>query len=202
MTGTRADVSGPMKAILEELQALIARIPQARGEAWPRPGPGGRGYGEHPVCVLRTERQGVARDRRGRAGVHRPHHGLRSAAAGPQPGRGRRGRTGDGGGRGTPPGPAEPLPGGARGVVVEASPCADKVVFYNSGTEATMYAIRAARAYSGKTKVAVFVGSYHGAHDYVLARAEPSESPDGLETLPLGHTFSAKAKYSMAAARI
>lgn len=71
-------------------------------------------------------------------------------------------------------------------LLVEASPCADKVVFTNSGTEATMYAIRAARAYTGKTKIAVFDGGYHGSHDYVLVRAdgdsprtEPTFSPMG-----------------------
>jgi glutamate-1-semialdehyde 2,1-aminomutase len=42
------------------------------------------------------------------------------------------------------------------------------VIFCNTGTEATMYAIRAARAFTGKAKIAVFEGSYHGAHDYVL----------------------------------
>ena len=39
-------------------------------------------------------------------------------------------------------------------LLVEASPCAEKVVFCNSGTEATMYAIRAARAFTGKNKIA------------------------------------------------
>ena len=65
-------------------------------------------------------------------------------------------------------------------LLVEASPCAEKVVFCNTGTEATMYAIRAARAYTGRSKIAVFDGSYHGAHDYVLVRAadeSPREAP-------------------------
>lgn len=57
-------------------------------------------------------------------------------------------------------------------LVVEASPCAEAVVFCNSGTEATLYAIRAARAFTRRTKIAVFEGSYHGAHDYVLVQAE------------------------------
>lgn len=65
-------------------------------------------------------------------------------------------------------------------LVVDASPCAEQVVFANSGTEATMYAVRAARAYSGKTKIAMFDGGYHGAHDYVLVNAHrdsPRTSP-------------------------
>lgn len=53
-------------------------------------------------------------------------------------------------------------------LLVEASPCADSVVFCNSGTEATMYAVRVARAFTNKPKVAMFEGGYHGAHDYCL----------------------------------
>ena len=37
-------------------------------------------------------------------------------------------------------------------LLIEASPCGEKAVFCNTGTEATMYAIRAARAFTGKTK--------------------------------------------------
>ncbi len=57
-------------------------------------------------------------------------------------------------------------------IVKEASPCADHVVFCNSGSEATMFAIRAARAFSGKQKVGLFDGSYHGAHDYALVKVD------------------------------
>ena len=63
-------------------------------------------------------------------------------------------------------------------LLVEASPSAEKVMFCNSGTEATMYAIRAARAYTGKTKIAFFDGSYHGAHDYALHIVEPKSPRD------------------------
>lgn len=44
----------------------------------------------------------------------------------------------------------------------------DKVRFTNSGTEATMHAIRVARAYTGREKILKFEGTYHGVHDYVL----------------------------------
>lgn len=50
--------------------------------------------------------------------------------------------------------------------LVEAIPCADAVTFTNSGTEATMHAIKCARAYTGKEKIAKFEGHYHGTHDY------------------------------------
>ncbi len=50
-------------------------------------------------------------------------------------------------------------------------PCADMVRFVNSGTEATMSAIRLARAVTGRKKIVKFEGSYHGAHDYVLVKS-------------------------------
>lgn len=55
--------------------------------------------------------------------------------------------------------------------VVKRVPCADMVRFVNSGTEATMSAIRLARAVTGKEKIIKFEGSYHGAHDYVLVKS-------------------------------
>lgn len=64
-------------------------------------------------------------------------------------------------------------------LVVETVPCAERVLFCNSGTEATMHAIRALRAFTGRTKIAVFEGSYHGAHDYVLTAVDESSPPQG-----------------------
>jgi len=56
-------------------------------------------------------------------------------------------------------------------LVIKKVPCADMVRFVNSGTEATMSAIRLARAATGKKKIIKFEGSYHGAHDYVLVKS-------------------------------
>jgi glutamate-1-semialdehyde 2,1-aminomutase len=56
-------------------------------------------------------------------------------------------------------------------LVVKKVPCAEMVRFVNSGTEATMSAIRLARAITGKKKIIKFEGSYHGAHDYVLVKS-------------------------------
>ncbi len=53
-----------------------------------------------------------------------------------------------------------------------AGPCVDRVMVCNSGTEATMYAMRLARAHTAKCRVALFDGSYHGAHDYALVKAD------------------------------
>lgn len=55
--------------------------------------------------------------------------------------------------------------------VVKRVPCAEMVRFVNSGTEATMSAIRLARAVTGKNKILKFEGAYHGAHDYVLVKS-------------------------------
>jgi glutamate-1-semialdehyde 2,1-aminomutase len=47
-------------------------------------------------------------------------------------------------------------------------PCVQKVRLVNSGTEATMHALRLARGYTGRDKFIKFEGAYHGVHDYVL----------------------------------
>jgi len=45
-------------------------------------------------------------------------------------------------------------------------PCAEAVKFVADGTEATFYALRFARAFTGRTKILKFEGAYHGHHDY------------------------------------
>jgi glutamate-1-semialdehyde 2,1-aminomutase len=52
--------------------------------------------------------------------------------------------------------------------ITEHVPCAEKVLFCNSGSEATYHAIRLARAVTGRRKILKFQGCYHGWHDYVL----------------------------------
>jgi len=69
----------------------------------------------------------------------------------------------------------------------EASPCAERVVFCNTGSEATMYAIRAARGFTGREKIALFDGAYHGAHDYGMWVTDPSSPIDAPAKLPMGH---------------
>jgi glutamate-1-semialdehyde 2,1-aminomutase len=49
--------------------------------------------------------------------------------------------------------------------LVRAIPCAEKIRFAASGTEATFYCLRFAKAYTRKSKVLKFEGAYHGAHD-------------------------------------
>ncbi len=57
--------------------------------------------------------------------------------------------------------------------IISLVPSVQMVRFANSGTEATMHAIRVARAYTGKEKIVKFEGHYHGAHDYLLFSTEP-----------------------------
>ncbi|MGD9765225.1 MAG: aspartate aminotransferase family protein [Candidatus Binatia bacterium] len=68
-------------------------------------------------------------------------------------------------------------------------PSIDLIRFTNSGTEATMMAIRAARAFTGRAKIAKFDGGYHGTHDYAAvgvatAGATGAGSQSGTGGLP------------------
>ena len=57
------------------------------------------------------------------------------------------------------------------GMIAEALPSIDMVRLVNSGTEATMSAIRAARAFTGRNKIVKFAGCYHGHNDGLLVEA-------------------------------
>ncbi|MBA2263874.1 MAG: aspartate aminotransferase family protein [Chloroflexi bacterium] len=61
---------------------------------------------------------------------------------------------------------------------------ADLVRFSNSGTEATMDAIRVARGYTGREKIIKFEGGYHGHHDDVLVSIQPPRDRMGPEDAP------------------
>src|SRR5947199_1862233 len=52
--------------------------------------------------------------------------------------------------------------------IVEAVPCAEQVRFVSSGSEADLYAMRAARAFMRRDKILKFEGGYHGMSDYSL----------------------------------
>jgi len=58
--------------------------------------------------------------------------------------------------------------------LLELYPSFDQVRFTNSGLEATLFALRLATAYTGKTHIAKFEGHYHGAHDHVLQSVNPA----------------------------
>ena len=60
--------------------------------------------------------------------------------------------------------------------IIDAVPCAEQVRFVSSGTEADLYAMRAARAYTGRDKILKFEGGYHGMSDYSLMSLAPKRS--------------------------
>jgi len=55
-------------------------------------------------------------------------------------------------------------------------PAVDKVRFANSGTEAVLFAVKAARAFTGRPKIAKLEGAYHGAYDW--AEVSEASTPD------------------------
>lgn len=60
----------------------------------------------------------------------------------------------------------------------------EQVRFCNSGTEATMDALRVARAHAGRDKIVKIEGSYHGHHDTVLMSTKPSREAAGPPERP------------------
>ena len=79
------------------------------------------------------------------------------------------------------------------GLVTKLFPSIDMVRLVNTGTEATMSAIRVARGYTGRDKIVKFEGCYHGAYDCVLAKAGSGATtfgvPDSLG-VPIGTTMN------------
>jgi glutamate-1-semialdehyde 2,1-aminomutase len=57
--------------------------------------------------------------------------------------------------------------------VVSAVPCADAVRFVSTGSEATFYAMRLARVFTGRTKIIKFEGALHGGQDYAAQSTHP-----------------------------
>jgi len=57
--------------------------------------------------------------------------------------------------------------------IVRAVPCADQVRFMSSGSEATFFALRVARAFRRRDKIMKFEGGFHGTHDYALMSTTP-----------------------------
>jgi glutamate-1-semialdehyde 2,1-aminomutase len=58
--------------------------------------------------------------------------------------------------------------------IAKAMPCAEKVRFCSTGTEATLYAMRVARAVRRRDRILKFEGGYHGMHDYALMSMSPA----------------------------
>ena len=69
-------------------------------------------------------------------------------------------------------------------LITELVPSVERIRMVNSGTEATMSAVRAARGYTGKEKIIKFEGCYHGHADFFLIKAGSGALTLGVPTSP------------------
>ena len=69
-------------------------------------------------------------------------------------------------------------------LVIESVPSVEMIRFVNSGTEATMSALRLARAYTQRSKIIKFSGGYHGHADMLLVQAGSGVATMGLPDSP------------------
>ena len=71
--------------------------------------------------------------------------------------------------------------------LIDAIPCAERIVFATTGSEATAYSLRLARAVTGRDLIVKFEGGFHGNHDYAgIAVAAPTTAD-----YPTGRPFTA-----------
>src|SRR6516225_8155107 len=68
--------------------------------------------------------------------------------------------------------------------IVAAVPCAEKVRFVSTGSEADLYAMRAARAFTRRDKILKFEGGYHGMSDYSLMSLAPKRPGNFPQPVP------------------
>ncbi len=68
--------------------------------------------------------------------------------------------------------------------IVEAVACAEQVRFASTGTEADAYAMRLARAHTGRSKILKFEGGYHGMSDYALLSLWPAAAGNSERAIP------------------
>jgi glutamate-1-semialdehyde 2,1-aminomutase len=68
--------------------------------------------------------------------------------------------------------------------IVDAVPCAEKVRFVSSGSEADAYAMRVARAFKKRDKILKFEGGYHGMSDYGLMSLAPKRAGNFPQPIP------------------
>ena len=71
-------------------------------------------------------------------------------------------------------------------ILIDVIPCAEKMCFATTGSEATAYALRLARAFTGRDKILKFEGGFHGNHDY----GNFSVSPSAVSNYPQGRPDS------------
>lgn len=68
--------------------------------------------------------------------------------------------------------------------IVAATPCADKLRYVSTGSEATLYAMRVARAHRRRDRVLKFEGGYHGMSDYSLQSLAPKHTANFPQAVP------------------
>ena len=68
--------------------------------------------------------------------------------------------------------------------IVDAVACAEKVRFVSTGSEADLYAMRLARAFTGRDKILKFEGGYHGMSDYGLMSLAPKRQGNFPQPIP------------------
>jgi glutamate-1-semialdehyde 2,1-aminomutase len=73
-------------------------------------------------------------------------------------------------------------------MIVDAVPCAERVMFASTGAEATYLALRLARGFTGRDKILRFAGGYHGHHDY--ASTQSAGVPHAAAATVLTATFN------------
>ena len=86
--------------------------------------------------------------------------------------------------RGTSYGAPSPLEVELATLIRDAMPSLELVRFVSSGTEATMSALRLARAFTGRSKIVKFTGCYHGHADLLLVQAGSGVATLGLPDSP------------------
>jgi glutamate-1-semialdehyde 2,1-aminomutase len=87
-------------------------------------------------------------------------------------------------GRGTSYGAPTAVENELAELVIATVPSIEMIRFVNSGTEATMSALRLARAYTGREKIVKFAGCYHGHADLLLSQAGSGVATLGLPDSP------------------
>jgi glutamate-1-semialdehyde 2,1-aminomutase len=71
------------------------------------------------------------------------------------------------------------------GEITRRVPSVERVRFANSGTEAVMFALRAARAFTGRRKIGKAEGGFHGTSEYAMVSVSPDPSRAGEAQAPL-----------------
>jgi glutamate-1-semialdehyde 2,1-aminomutase len=92
--------------------------------------------------------------------------------------------------RGTAFAAANPIEVELATILCERVPSLERVRFCNSGTEATMFAMRLARAFTGRPAIARIEGGYHGTHDYAEVSTHPTPAEAGPADRPIARPDS------------